>query len=300
MQPRYWSRAWKTGGWITRLSGLTSEPSTLDHGVEAFIASLRETHASPTVSQGADVEQPTTDGSSTKFSELSMKRGLIVSSARTCRGMQTDNSPLSFLDWKDWATAVRSEYSARRKSAPAIDGNGCSSWPTARTSDTNGAGSHELLLTGQAEAMTWASPRASDGEKGGPNMSFGAGGTPLPTMAARFEQKAWGTPTTRDWKDGDTTGMDVPTNGLLGRQVVRDFPSSPPAPTIPDGPPSSKTPRTLNPLFVEWMHGWPIGWTAFEPVETASQVWLLRMRGALSTLCSATTAHDLFADTKED
>ncbi len=34
--------------------------------------------------------------------------------------------------------------------------------------------------------------------------------------------KKWGTPTSRDWKDGGGLG-DVPTNGLLGRQVVREW-----------------------------------------------------------------------------
>lgn len=36
----------------------------------------------------------------------------------------------------------------------------------------------------------WATPRASDGEKGGPNMKFGAGGRPLPAQAAT----TWPTP----------------------------------------------------------------------------------------------------------
>lgn len=31
-QPRAWSQAWKRGGFIRLLSGLTSEPLTLDHG----------------------------------------------------------------------------------------------------------------------------------------------------------------------------------------------------------------------------------------------------------------------------
>jgi len=35
----------------------------------------------------------------------------------------------------------------------------------------------------------------------------------------------------------------------------------------------------LNPLFVEWLQGFPIGWTAFEPLETAwFQTWR-RQRG---------------------
>lgn len=35
----------------------------------------------------------------------------------------------------------------------------------------------------------------------------------------------------------------------------------------------------LNPQFVEWLMGWPIGWTEFEPVETVSSHWLPLMRG---------------------
>jgi hypothetical protein len=81
---------------------------------------------------------------------------------------------------------------------------------------------------------------------------------------------------------------------------------------IPDGQPSSITRRTLNPLFVEWLMGWPMNWTladprnAFEcplpismwlqlfageltdcaPAETACSLWLQLMRGELLTLCS--------------
>lgn len=45
----------------------------------------------------------------------------------------------------------------------------------------------------------WSTPRASDGEKGGPNMSFGAGGQPLP--AQMHQASPWVTPSARDWKD---------------------------------------------------------------------------------------------------
>lgn len=47
-----------------------------------------------------------------------------------------------------------------------------------------------------AAGINWSTPRATDGEKGGPNQSFGAGGTPLPAMAA-----SWQTPrvTTGDY-----------------------------------------------------------------------------------------------------
>jgi hypothetical protein len=38
-------------------------------------------------------------------------------------------------------------------------------------------------LSQQAAAM-WSTPRASDGAKGGPGQTFGAGGTPLPAQAS--------------------------------------------------------------------------------------------------------------------
>jgi hypothetical protein len=61
----------------------------------------------------------------------------------------------------------------------------------------------------------------------------------------------------------------------LANQVVHGFPDSLPAPEIkphgsessPSGPTSR---RRLNPRFVEWLMGFPIGWTDFAPLETLS------------------------------
>lgn len=55
--------------------------------------------------------------------------------------------------------------------APAKDGN-------------NEAGNSAGLVAIRKHAL-WSTPRASDGEKGGPNQSFGAGGSPLPAQAAQ-------------------------------------------------------------------------------------------------------------------
>jgi len=42
----------------------------------------------------------------------------------------------------------------------------------------------------------------------------------------------------------------------------------------------------LNPLFVEWLMGWPIGWTDFAPLETASSRYKQLLRTELSRLVS--------------
>jgi hypothetical protein len=79
----------------------------------------------------------------------------------------------------------------------------------------------------------------------------------------------WGTPTSRDHKDGacDET-VDVPTNKLLGREVTR---FSPPAETENSGTESSKPIRTsrprLNPAFDCWLMGFPPLWTHPEPIS---------------------------------
>jgi hypothetical protein len=68
----------------------------------------------------------------------------------------------------------------------------------------------------------------------------------------------WPTPTSRDHKDtGDCA--NVPTNGLLGREV---------------GP--SREHGSLNPQWVEWLMGFPAGWTDLKPSEMPSSRRLSR------------------------
>jgi DNA (cytosine-5)-methyltransferase 1 len=111
---------------------------------------------------------------------------------------------------------------------------------------------------------------ASDGSK----PSAGNRKTADLTNASRM----WMTPTARDYKDGSTSLANVTVNGLLGRQVL----------TIPQaGSDTSDMRRTLNPLFVEALMGWPTGWTGFDFAETAWSPWLRRMRCELSRLSSS-------------
>ena len=160
------------------------------------------------------------------------------------------------------------------------------------------------------EVANWGTPRASDGEKGGPNQSFGAGGMPLPAQAAQ-----WPTPAARDWRGEN--GADHLQNGT-GRLHMDQLPNAvahgftlPDLPTRRGGPMScdtrpisrrlfhsamSNVPQTtlrrwlragswrkarLNPLFVEWLQAFPIGHALCGSWGTRSILWQREMRGAL-------------------
>lgn len=244
------------------------------------------------------------------------------------------NSPLLSKHWKDWAAALRAEYSARPKPATPCAASDCSSWPSASVMDTaegsdlakikarrekhkargiNGNGFGESLsekaqVTVEnwaapqardyfpahspdyvaAKKQTWAAPKASDGEKGGPNQRGSKGDVPLPGQAAQ-----WMTPMTAD------TGQKV-THATkqysLIQQAERDFhlPSSP-APEIAGGSmsstdsPNSNQPsvkRKLNPIFVEALMRWPTGLSGFERPETAWTRWLQLQHSYLLALAS--------------
>lgn len=204
--PAAWSRRWKRVGWIKRLSGLTCEHSTLNHGVELWIFSLREIPARTIPSLGKAREKMDKGSLLPKSVELPPSAGLLPSSARTCRGTPTDSSRHSFRLWKGWATALRAEYSRRPKPVTPCGESDCSSWPSAKTVsggwerdrngwaaptalDTNGPGVHGDGGTDlRTQVATWSAPKSSDAEKGGPNMSYSKGDTlPLPSQAAQWE-----------------------------------------------------------------------------------------------------------------
>ena len=169
----------------------------------------------------------------------------------------------------------------------------------AQTPEKRLAGNHTVNLADQA--LGWPTPKASDGSKPSagkrrdadldhrarlwptPNVPNGGRVNPPGTSVtgqapdgskkqigldevARASARRWMTPTARDHKDGATTLANTPVNGLLGRQVLK---------TGTAGSDSSAARRTLNPLFVETLMGWPTGWTGFGSAAMAWSLWWL-------------------------
>lgn len=163
-----------------------------------------------------------------------------------------------------------------------LDAEGQPWTPGQRAYDAETGRMAQTGLTQQAE--TWATPQARDHmpphspERIAAMKAEGHGMRNLNDEAA-----TWGTPTCRDHKDGSTSLENVPINGLLGRQVLT---FSHPDQATQDGPQSSRERRSLNPRFVEWLMGFPTGWTSLEPAATLSSRWWQLSRGKLWMLCS--------------
>ena len=169
------------------------------------------------------------------------------------------------------------------------------------------------------QAQMWGTPRGSDGEKGGPNMSFGSGGTPLPAQAAK-----WPTPNAHQDTRGAQASMEavIARDGKhqhalsdvalvfsrpapetwahgrtplptirLSRRLFRSATSRMPAATLRRlSKQETWTKRRLNPLFVEWLMGFPIGLSLCDCSATEWSRYVQLMRGELSHLPTASAA----------
>ena len=152
---------------------------------------------------------------------------------------------------------------------PRISGTGCSLWLTPRASDTGSGESQETFVkrnrdrtmncSGSLAAQVkerpmWPTPKSSAAGQdyakmhGRDNRKPGAG-LSLATMAAMYP-----TPKSRDWKGQSQRGIHGPMDSLANQDRG-------------DGKPIG---GQLNPTWVEWLMGFPLGWTASDASATPS------------------------------
>jgi len=335
---RSWSRRWSKAHWLRSLSGMTLEPSTAARGVESWISSLRDSPASRSASPADSAVKTTNATSGPTSSGSSMKCAPPWCSSRTSQTSFSFFDP-SERNYHEWVTGLSLEYSARRKSGRPMGESGSFAWPAATSqdykrrgprSDQQGLNSnvtsewqtpHGIANTDRfgktaggggefaKQATEWSTPHAHNGQ-GSPGAGHLENGERHRDLVV--ESTSWATPTSRDHKDGACAEANVPTNALLGRQVLRvptgdgssnDGPISPRLWTTPCQDDtgsragkyaqggtalSAQTKRgkkRLNVLFVSWLMGIPPGWiesTSFGPAEMQS--YLSRQRGLLQLL----------------
>lgn len=136
-------------------------------------------------------------------------------------------------------------------------------------------GPRNTITSLNVASQAWPTPRSCSGKR-----SSGMNRTEL--------VERWKTPSETDAKGRDYTrdqGIKGNERAALGGQAKSR--SSPQAPeSTNDGPNSSPDRRTLNPLFVEALMGWPIGWTDCESLVTGLSFYRRRLRSEYLRLMS--------------
>jgi hypothetical protein len=102
--------------------------------------------------------------------------------------------------------------------------------------------------------QNWPTPNAWDGKRGPrseEHLATKKGQITLVTAVKQAErEKLLPTPNARDWKDGKTAGnRKSPGLGVVAHQL------------------DTQTGGQLNPTWVEWLMGWPLGWSELKPLE---------------------------------
>ena len=128
-------------------------------------------------------------------------------------------------------------------------------WPTPRAGNP---GSRKPGTGGKVlneEAKNWPTPTANED----------AAGLPTGNMQAMLGNH----PNLRNVTGESQRGPQAQANQTSGQESLQNDQTSPPP-----------SPKTLSPIFVEWMMGVPVGWTSLKPLGTESyQQWLQSFSG---------------------
>ena len=281
---RTWSQRWKRDSWTRHLSGRILKPSHGQTFVTAWTSALSVIRANHLVQPASDSEQKIPDTSGHLSQPELLKCDQVSVSPRTSRDISALGYPTCCKTWSDWVTERRGAWRQRVNAARLTRGKGFSSWPTARTTDTNdGRGcirignglyrpSQHLAqgkLVGQAnlsdavveEQKNWPSPVAPEVRQGFQDRSKGIKGSQesLTTVVIKHGQAApasssslgsrqgfWASPTSCDHK-GATTPEACKQWESRGQNLPEQT--------------ASITAGRLNPRWVETLMGLPIGWT---------------------------------------
>lgn len=232
----------------SRLSrfGMTFEPLTEALGGAVLTWFLAGSPARTSAPPGRETGLPESGADSGwKWRESSVKYDPASASWKTRQCSLLGGLETFSETWPRWGTMRNGECWERPMWVRRTEGSGSGYWPTVTVcGNYNRKGASANSGDGLATAVKmWPTPTKSYGG-GGPGCSGRAGGLNLRT-AVTFP-----TPLARDWKNGSPAQRDKPRSENLNDRV------------------STEQCGQLNPMWVEWLMGWPLGWTDCKPLET--------------------------------
>ena len=249
--------------------GMTYAHLTADLGADVLTWFLAAFPARTSAPPEKEPESPESEaGSGWKWRESSVKYDPDSRLWRTRQCSLFEGSEWFSETWPQWGSMRDGECWELPMSKRPIKENASGLWPTPTQSDHKGAAT-------VAAAKDWNSR-----------------GTNLPEAVQKSRARQYPTPCNTDWKGVSRPGQR---RGQLENAVKFPTPRAEDSQCAgghrgaddtlygaicrpKDG--SSSTPGQLNPTWVEWLMGWPLGWTDLKPLATAKSPNAPLKRGA--------------------
>ena len=274
-QQRTWSQRWKRDSWFRHLCGRILKPCQHTAFETELMSSLAVIPASRSAPLGCAKAPKTPDTSGHTSTTTYEQLDLFDASSRTSKDTSALDSDRSSMIWKDLVTKRRGEYSARLKLAHLTRESGSTSWLTPMVQDSKHSGLNQSkngkrdLLVNQVQWPTptasdseftyWVTPTATDGKpirggdlyqtKNGTVRAKNKDGTT--SQRGLIEQVMWPTPAAKDHKGGYQGGRIR--NGKVSKDTL--------GVAVQHTDNQSQSAGQLNPTWVEWLMGLPLGWT---------------------------------------
>jgi len=210
-------------------------------GQLSLLTLLPEDHrASLRVLPGSDKARKMTAGSGLRLCGPWLPSGRLGACLRTLLGSEAWGSMMCFLTWKVWDTPAKRWIFRLQESE---------------------------LRTGGTDSGLWGTPVANDDNK-----------SPEAHMAMKqLQAKMWPTPASRDFRGPNMKPFSERGGGKKGEQlpnaVAHQMHPTPDAGAakgrgVQSSGDRSRLGGSLNPQWVEWLMGFPEGWTDSEHSET--------------------------------
>ena len=182
-----------------------------------------------------------------KCPALLAKYDLNTSSWKTAQCSLFEDLEQSLEIFPKWGMTVNGELFLHRMWEPTISGKEFGSWATPTTMDT--------LPPKSPQALNKEATIARKGRS-----------KPANLRDQVSNMKNWPTPVTRDYKDSGSQ------EALIRARDKRDSPGLGLLVGAEGG-------GNLNPMWVEWLMGWPLGWTDLKPLEMDKCLYAQQQHG---------------------
>lgn len=303
-RPYSW-RGWKTRPWMKLLYGVTLQPSTVSASMDAWTQSLAASHARTCQSQEdrKALKKETDRDSSLNTAELFAKLGPDGFSSKTSQdSFLTEQCQPYLKNFPKWGSMRSGELFQQEMWVAPILEKESSSWPTPRKSEPEGGvventkfenGSFSRVnqqgvrfgVKLKDAVSVWPTPRNQDSYERSnwkTIVDANTGGKTQMTLTRKVkyeanQNNAWPTPRMNDFKghctEATTRKDGKCRNDQLQNAVIHTGPLA--QAKQKNGNESSKNDPTspqplkkrLNPNFVEWLMGVPVGWSLPTPID---------------------------------